>query len=57
MAKQNGDFEPSGTKMHKCPKCKRCFMGWDGRAKVFMCYGNTCNHVIRNRRYFGDNNE
>jgi hypothetical protein len=22
-------------------------MEWDGRAKVLICYYNTCNHVIR----------
>jgi hypothetical protein len=22
-------------------------MEWDGRAKVLMCYYNSCNHVIR----------
>jgi len=22
-------------------------MEWDGRAKVLMCYYNTCSHVIR----------
>ena len=30
-----------------CPKCKRYGMEWDGRAKVLICYYNTCNHVIR----------
>jgi len=30
-----------------CPKCKRYGMEWDGRAKVIMCYYNTCNHVIK----------
>ncbi len=33
--------------MYKCPKCGRFGMEWDGRAKVLMCYYNTCNHVIR----------
>ena len=33
--------------MYECPKCKRFGMEWDGRAKVLMCYYNTCNHVIR----------
>jgi len=33
--------------MYECPKCKRFGMEWDGRAKVIMCYYNTCNHVIR----------
>lgn len=32
---------------YECPKCKRLGMEWDGRAKVIMCYFNTCNHVIR----------
>lgn len=30
-----------------CPKCKRYGMEWDGRAKILICYYNTCNHVIR----------
>ena len=30
-----------------CPKCNRYGMEWGGRAKVLMCYYNTCNHVIR----------
>jgi len=30
-----------------CPKCKRYGMEWDGRAKVLICYYNTCNHAIR----------
>jgi hypothetical protein len=30
-----------------CPKCNRYGMEWDGRAKVLMCYYNSCNHVIR----------
>jgi hypothetical protein len=29
-----------------CPKCGRYGMEWDGRAKVLVCYYNTCNHVI-----------
>jgi len=33
--------------VYKCPKCKRYGMEWDGRAKVLMCYYNTCSHVIR----------
>ncbi len=30
-----------------CPKCGRHGMQWDARAKVLMCYYNTCHHVIR----------
>jgi len=30
-----------------CPKCNRYGMEWDGRAKVLVCYYNTCNHVVR----------
>lgn len=33
--------------MYECPKCSRYGMEWDGRAKVLVCYYNTCNHVIR----------
>lgn len=32
---------------YQCPKCHRYGMEWDGRAKVLLCYYNTCNHVIR----------
>jgi hypothetical protein len=32
---------------YQCPKCGRYGMEWDGRAKVLLCYYNTCNHVIR----------
>jgi hypothetical protein len=32
---------------YKCPKCKRFGIEWDGRAKILICYYNTCNHVIR----------
>jgi hypothetical protein len=32
---------------YECPKCHRFGLAWDGRAKVLMCYYNTCNHVIR----------
>lgn len=32
---------------YQCPKCRRYGMEWDGRAKVLLCYYNTCNHVIR----------
>ncbi len=32
---------------YQCPKCSRYGMEWDGRAKVLLCYYNTCNHVIR----------
>lgn len=32
---------------YRCPKCKRYGMQWDARAKVLMCYYNTCNYVIR----------
>lgn len=32
---------------YQCPKCDRYGMEWDGRAKVLLCYYNTCNHVIR----------
>lgn len=32
---------------YQCPKCVRYGMEWDGRAKVLLCYYNTCNHVIR----------
>lgn len=32
---------------YKCPKCGRLGMEWDGRAKVIMCYYNSCNHVIK----------
>jgi len=30
-----------------CPKCNRYGMEWDGRARVLMCYYNSCNHVVR----------
>ena len=32
---------------YQCPKCDRYGMEWDGRAKIILCYYNTCNHVIR----------
>lgn len=32
---------------YQCPKCDRYGMEWDGRAKILMCYYNTCSHVIR----------
>lgn len=32
---------------YQCPKCNKYGMEWDGRAKVLMCYYNSCNHVIR----------
>ena len=32
---------------YECPKCNRYGMEWDGRAKVLVCYYNTCNHIIR----------
>jgi len=35
--------------LYKCPKCGRFGMEWDGRAKVLICYYNTCKHVIRIR--------
>jgi hypothetical protein len=32
---------------YRCPKCGRHGMPWDARAKVLMCYYNTCRHVVR----------
>jgi hypothetical protein len=32
---------------YRCPKCGRYGMQWDARAKVILCYYNTCNYVIR----------
>lgn len=32
--------------MYECPKCNRYGMEWDGRAKVLVCYYNTCNYII-----------
>jgi hypothetical protein len=33
--------------LYRCPRCGRIGMEWDARAKVLMCYFNTCRHVIR----------
>ena len=32
---------------YRCPQCNRYGVQWDARAKVLMCYYNTCNYVIR----------
>ena len=32
---------------YRCPRCNRYGMQWDARAKVLICYYNTCNYVIR----------
>lgn len=32
---------------YRCPKCGRYGMQWDARAKVLMCYYNTCRYVVR----------
>ena len=29
-----------------CPKCNRYGMEWSERARVLMCYYNSCNHVV-----------
>ncbi len=31
----------------ECPKCGRLGLDWDGRAGVFMCVFNNCQHVVR----------
>ncbi len=32
---------------YQCPKCHKYGMEWDGRAKVLLCYYNSCNFVLR----------
>ena len=32
---------------YQCPKCGKPWLQWDGRAKVLICLGISCNHVIR----------
>jgi hypothetical protein len=36
---------------YKCPRCDRYGMEWDGRAKILMCYWQSCSHVIRIQEY------
>lgn len=32
---------------YRCPSCGRYGMQWDARAKLLLCYYNTCNYVVR----------
>ena len=30
----------------ECPRCRKYYMHWDGRAKVLWCLGTDCGHSV-----------